>query len=188
MTKHLTFGLILICLATSCNQNKPQTLANELSNFASPYDTLATISLPISMTPESWNNLYSKHIDEYGLPANTDIFLRPYAKLHSNKFYKAIIFISKDETGAPLLISLDKNNNKISELNLLGDWNSNDPSKHTNEIVVIDKDLTISLIDSIKTYDTTIDGDRIESSEKLTIKNESFSISEKGEFMKSSNH
>lgn len=185
MTKHLTSLLILLCLATSCYQKKS---TNEPGTFASPYDTLPTLSLPIIITPESWNDLYSKHINTYGLPVNTDIFLRPYAKLHSNNFYKAIIFISNDETGTPTLISLDKNNNTISELNLLGDWNSNDPSKHTNETVVINKSLEITRIDSIKTYNTTNEGDRIESSEKLTVKNESFSISEKGEFIKSSNH
>ena len=70
----------------------------------------------------------------------------------------------------------------------MGDWNANDPSTHVNETVVINNNLMITLIDSIKTYDTTNEGNRIESSEKLTIKNEIFSISEKGEVIEINNH
>lgn len=192
MIKHLPFALILIFLAISCNQNKTQSetafSSSELGTFASPYDTLPVLSLPITITPESWDTLYSKYIYRYGLPSNTDIFLRPYAKLAGKKFYKAFIFISTDETGTPLLVSFDRNRNKISELSLLGDWNANDPSTHVNETSVINNNLMITLIDSIKTYDTTNEGNRIESSEKLTIKNEIFSISEKGEVIKINNH
>jgi hypothetical protein len=97
-----------------------------------------------------------------------------------SKNYKAIIFISTDETGSPTLITIDRIGNPIDTLFLLGDWASNDPSNGTTEIATINKDLTIHLLDSASTYDLGPDGDRIESTRKLTVTDELYRILNSG--------
>ena len=153
MTKKIFLGLTLICILTNCT-NKPNTTvltgkdATKLESFKSAYDTLDKMEIPITLTPDSWEELYSKHIDKYGFKYGELTIDHPFAKLIDNKSYRGIIFVSTDETGSPVLLTFDKEGNQIDGLMLLGDWGGNDPSIGTSEIMTINKDLTIHLIDS----------------------------------------
>ena len=81
-----------------------------------------------------------------------------------------------------MIITFDKRGNKIDSFALLGDIASNDPSHWTKELSIINTDLTIQLVDSIWSYDLDSDGGRIETSGRLTIKNELHQILESGKF------
>ena len=96
--------------------------------------------------------------------------------LIDNEKYKAVIFVSPDATGSPVLMTFDRNGKQIDGLWLLGDWGNNDPSFGTSEIVTIDKNFTIHMIDSVSSWDLDETGDRIEATKKTTVKNEWYQI------------
>jgi len=179
---------VLIFILTSC-ASKPvaerkvsETIPSEF--FSSVYDTLDPMEIPITLTPDSWSDLYHKHVDKYGLKIGEMTIDHPFAKLIDHKNYKGIIFVSTDETGSPVLLTFDKNGNQIDGLMLLGDWGGNDPSIGTSEITTINKDLTIHLIDSTSTWDVTPDDERIDSTEQLTVTDELYKISDDGKIIK----
>jgi hypothetical protein len=153
---------------------------DNLSTFSSVYDTLDFLDIPIKLTPQSWSELYKTHLDKYGSTEGWELMKHPYAKLTENSNYKGIIFVSTDETGSPTLITIGKNGQPIDTLFLLGDWGGNDPSIGTSEIAIIDRDYNMNLIDSISTFDVGSEGDRIESSRRLTVTNETFRILNNG--------
>jgi hypothetical protein len=190
MNKNLILTITLVSLIVGCNQkvktvkaiNTPDT--TESNYVQSTNDTLPQLSLPITLTPDSWGNLYDEYINKYGINSGVETESRPYAKLIDHKNYKAIIFISPDETGSPTLITFGNDGNKINELSLLGDWGSNDAESKTTESATINENLSIQLIDSIWTYEVVSEGQRIASSEKLAIKKELYKIFDSGEIKK----
>ena len=185
MVDKLVLGLVITCTLTMCS-DKPKTTeqienkVTEVERFKSVYDTLDQMVIPITFRPDEWSDLYSKHLDKYGIKEGWEVMKHPYAKLVDSMNYEAIIFISTDETGSPTLITIDRLGNPIDTLFLLGDWASNDPSNGTTEIATINKDLTIHLLDSASTYDLGPDGDRIESTRKLTVTDELYRILNSG--------
>jgi len=128
--------------------------------------------------------MYKIHLDKYAINDGWELLKHPFARLTENSNYKGIIFVSTDETGSPTLITIDKSGQPIDTLFLLGDWGGNDPSIGTREITTINKDYTIQLIDSISTFDVGPDGDRIVSSEKLNVTNETYRIRDDGKIEK----
>ncbi len=184
MIRRLIWTLTIISMFTTCStKSAADQVQKEISkpeDFKSIYDTLDQLNIPIKLTPDNWSDLYNKHVEKYGIRFGERTLDHPFAKLTENENYKAFIFVSTDETGSPVIITFDRKGNKIDGLGLLGDWGGNDPSIGTTEIAIINKDLTIHLIDSTWTYDLTPDGDRIESSEKLTTKNELYRILNSG--------
>jgi hypothetical protein len=179
MTQRLIFGLIIL-LTTSCAEksktDSTDNSENEMASFSSVYDTLDLLTVPITFTPDSWSDLYKKHLNQYGTKQEWELLRHPYARLTENSNYKGIIFVSTDETGSPTLITIDKANQPIDTLFILGDWGGNDPGIGTSEIATIDKDYNIHLIDSISIFEVGPTGDRIESSGKLTVTNETYRI------------
>lgn len=185
MFKKLFLGSILLSTVTMCSDKSKMTepvesKAAESGLFKSAYDTLDKIEVPVTFRPDEWSDLYMKHLDKYGIKEGWELLKHPYAKLVDCKNYKAIIFISTDETGSPTIITIDRKGNPIDTLFLLGDWGGNDPGVGTNEIATINKDLTIHLLDSASIYDLDLDGDRIESSRKLTVTDELYKILDSG--------
>lgn len=189
MIQRLIFGLTIL-LSTSCSE-KPKTDSvdnipeqKETTTFSSVYDTLDFLTVPITLTPEKWSELYRDHLNKYGTTEGWELMKHPYARLTENSNYKGIIFVSTDETGSPTLITIDKDGQPIDTLFLLGDWGGNDPSIGTSEIVTINKDYIFHLIDSTSTFDVGPDGDRIESTSKLTVTNEKYRILDNGKIEK----
>ncbi len=160
------------------------TLQKDTAAFESVYDTLEFLTVPITLTPEKWIELYRNHLSKYGANEGWELFKNPYARLTENSNYKGIIFVSTDETGSPTLITIDKLGQPIDTLFLLGDWGGNDPSIGTREIVTINRDYTIHLIDSTSIFDLGPDGQRIESTGKLTVANERYRIFDNGKIEK----
>jgi hypothetical protein len=148
--------------------------------FKSIYDTLDQMEIPVTFRPDEWANLHMRHLEKSGLKKGWELMKHPYAKLVDSANYKAIVFVSTDETGSPTLITIDRTGTPIDTLFLLGDWTSNDPSNETIELATINKDLTIHLLDSVTTYDLGPDGDRIESTRKLTISDNLYRILDSG--------
>jgi hypothetical protein len=189
MVNKVVLGLIIISTMTMCS-DKPKTTeqienkVTELEPFKSVYDTLDQMEIPITLTPDKWGDLYKRHLERYGLRLGENTIGHPYARLSENENFKAFVFASTDETGSPVIITFDKKGKEIDGLVLLGDWGGNDPSIGTTELAIINKDLTIQLIDSTRTYDLNADGDRVESSEKLTTKDKLFRILDSGKIEK----
>lgn len=156
----------------------------ETELFKSVYDTLDQMEIPITLTWDTWDDLYNKHVEKYGLGLGEDILEHPFAKLTEEKEFKAFVFVSRDETGSPVIITFDKNGEIIERFGLLGDIASNDPSSWTKELAIINKDFTIQFIDSVWTYDLNSDGGRIESSGKLTTKDQLYRLLDSGKFEK----
>jgi len=148
--------------------------------FNSPYDSLETLSLPITLDTDVWDSLYFIHLDKYGPGEAWEITKRPYMKIAENEHFKAIIFIRSDESGAPVVITIDSAGQQIDGVALLGDWTSNDPSSWTTELATVDKDLTIHLLDSVSSFQLDPDGARIDSTRVLEIKHEYYKINHDG--------
>ena len=165
---------------------QPTTCRDKLKRqcSGSVYDTLDLLSVPIALTPEKWSDLYKRHLSKYGTNEDWELLKHPYARLTENSNYKAIIFVSTDETGSPTLVTIDKGGQPIDTLFLLGDWGGNDPTIGTSEIVTITRDYTIHLIDSTSTFHLGPDGERIESTGRLAVTNERYQIVENGRIEK----
>jgi hypothetical protein len=189
MINKFLLGLVISYTLIMCS-DKPKTTeqienkAADTESFKSVYDTLDQIEIPITLTWDKWNDLYKNHIEKYGPRAGENTTAHPFAKLVARKNFKAFIFVSTDETGSPVIMTFDRTGNVIDGLSLLGDVASNDPGNWTKELSVVNKDMTIQLIDSAWTYRLGASGDRIESSGKLTTKNELYRILESGKFEK----
>lgn len=170
--------------------DKPKTTeqienkVTEAEPFKSVYDTLDQMEIPITLTWDKWDDLYYKHLEKYGPGLGEDITEHPFAKLTEEKEFKAFVFVSRDETGSPVIITFDRNGKMIDRFGLLGDITNNDPSSWTKELAIINKDLTIQFIDSVWTYDLDPDGGRIESSGKLTTKDQLYRLLDSGKFEK----
>jgi hypothetical protein len=189
MAYKLFSGLVITCMLTmsSCKPKSTEQIgskAAEIELFKSVYDTLNQMEIPITLTWKKWDDLYKKHIEKYGLRAGENTIDHPFAKFTEGKNFKAFLFVSTDETGSPVIVTFGRNGNRIDGLGLLGDIASNDPSNWTKELSIINKDLTIQLIDSVWNYSIDSNGGRIESSGKLTIKEESYRILDSGKFKK----
>jgi len=185
ITDKLVFGLVVIGTLTMCSDKPRSTeqtenLPVELKTFESVYDTLDQLQLPVTFKPDAWGNQVMEYLEKYGIKEGWELMKHPYAKLVDSVKYKAIIFVSTDETGSPTLITIDRMGNPIDTLFLLGDGASNDPANRTIELATINTDLTIHFLDSVSTYDLGADGDRIESTRKLEIKDELYKILSSG--------
>jgi hypothetical protein len=189
MDSKLILGLIITSTLTMCS-DKPKSTeqieskVTKTESFKSVYDTLDQMEIPVTLTWDKWDHLCKEHFERYGLRQGENVTDHPYAKLAESENFKAFVFISIDETGSPVIMTFDKNGNELDGLDLMGDVGSNDPSIRTTELAIINKDLTIQLIDSTWTYDVNADGNRIESSEKLATKDELFRILVSGEIEK----
>jgi len=188
MNQSLIFGLTIL-ISTSCSEKKENSVDNigaqkDTTEFVSVYDTLDILNVPVSLTPRKWTELHQRHLERYGVKDRLELLQHPYARLTGNSDYKAVVFISTDETGSPTLITLGKNGLPIDTLYLLGDWSANSPSQETNELVTISKDYLIQLIDSTSTFELSGNDVRIETSRKVTVTNESYRISDKGRIEK----
>jgi hypothetical protein len=184
MVDKLVFGLLIVSTFTMCSDKPKRTgqveNAAEVKLFRSVYDTLGQMEIPVTFRPDEWGDLYMKHLEKYGVKEGQELMKHPYAKLVDSENYKAIIFVSTDETGSPTLITIDRKGNPIDTLFLLGDRASNDPRNETIELATIDKDLTIHLLDSVSTYDLGPNEDRLENTRKLTIADEMYRIHNSG--------
>lgn len=178
------FFLLVMCSVKTKQADEVETNIDETELFKSVYDTLDQMKIPITLTWKKWNSLYEEHLKRYGLKQGENTTDHPFAKLVERKKYKAFVFTSTDETGSPIIITFDKDGKSIDGFSLLGDVASNDPSNWTKELAIINEDLSIELIDSVWTYDLDSAGERIESSEKLTTKNELYRILDTGKFEK----
>jgi hypothetical protein len=189
MVDKLVLGIVIICALTMCSVKPKTTEQNEIKAtetelFKSVYDTLDQMKISITLTADNWGDLYQEHAMKYGIREGDKVIDHPFARLAENGNFKAIIFVSTDETGSPVIMTFDKKGDVIDNLWLLNDSGGNDPSSGTSELATINKDLTIQLIDSTWTYDLGSDGNRIESSVKLTTTDELYRILDSGKIEK----
>lgn len=157
---------------------------NNTLNFQSKYENLEILPLPVKWTSEIWSIICENYLKKQSSLDNSKSQYHPFAKLNIHSNYNAIVFISSNETNAPVIVTFDNIGHPIDTLILMGDWGNNDPSIYTNELVVINKDLTINLIDSTTFYKVDSEGKRIENSAKKKVKIVFYKISKNGKIKK----
>jgi hypothetical protein len=185
MIEKLILGLVISCTLIMCSEKTKTTeqtenWGTEVKPFKSVYDTLDQMEIPVTFRSDEWSDLSMRHLEKYGVKERWELMHHPYAKLVDSLNYKAIIFVSTDQAGSPTLITIDRIGNPIDTLFLLDDWASNDPSNGTLELATINEDLTIHLSDSVSTYDLGPDGDRRESTRKVTVTDKLYRIRNSG--------
>jgi hypothetical protein len=185
MIKKLYKGLLFLFVLMNCT-DKANTTGSAAAtvgvrHFTSVYDSLDKMAVPVVLTSDKWDSLYTIHVDKYGIGGSWKSTLNhPYKKLMDSERYKAIVFVSIDETGAPLLVTIDSLGSVIDSLSLLGDWSSNDAESRTIETATIGSDFSIRLLDSVFTYRLGPEGDRLESTQKLTVTDELYRVLDNG--------
>lgn len=117
--KRTTILYLTLLLGVGCKSN-PET-SSGTGTFSTVYDTLEQLQIPMTLTDETWREMHKKHIDKYGIGNGWELLNHPFAKLSEGEKYKAIIFVSTDETGSPTVVTIDKLGNAIDTLSLLGD-------------------------------------------------------------------
>lgn len=200
MIQRLTFGL-LILLTTSCSKQPGTNSADNLGQgnemtsiptihnssnididsifFESPYDTLRGVEFPWdTSTDGGWLETASIHVDNYGIVNDKDVLKHPYRKVYDTRYYKAVIFISSGHDGSPALVTIGQDQKPIDTLVLLGKWGDDNYEKY--ESVVIRKDKTISLFDSLATHPIADD----KNSKHLVAVLTTFKILDNGRFQK----
>ena len=185
MNKNLVIGILVAIGLSACTRKVDHNeKSQETGLFKSDYDTLKQIELPVLYTWDTWSEQVAGHHERYGVGQGWELSKHPFGKLIDTINYKGIIFISTDETGSPTLITIGRNQNPIDTLFILGDMGSNDPGIKTIEQGSIDNNLVIQLVDSVFTYDVGDAGNRINTTEKLTIKTEKYRIENTGHIKK----
>jgi hypothetical protein len=190
MNKKLKICLNVVCVlfALSCSNSKESSSENNSiitvspdENLKSYYDTLSLIKTPLKINWQYWDSTIQRYMIANGPIKGSNIFDNPFAKVFDNKNYKAIIFISPDESGSPALVTFDRNDSPIDTIFLLGDISSNNPEQWTIEEAEIMENQTIQLLDSISQWKLTSDGARIPDTKKSTIEVKKYKISKSGE-------
>jgi len=176
----VVFLVMAKCHSPKGNENEQRRLASNVLTFRSNYDTLQRLSLPLILNEKIWRELSRKHHETFGFRSADDILTVPFGKLVDSELFKVVIFIFDD----PILVTIDRNQNPIDTLFLLGDNYSNDASTATIEQAIVNTDLSVQLIDSVFTYLIDENEYRIENSKKLEIQTENYRINKTGKILK----
>lgn len=176
-------------LLTACGDQKGntntalQSLEPEGNTFSSRYDSLKVLEIPAKIDWKMWDRETALYRERAGPMKTASLLDNPVAKALDAENYKAIIFVSHDETGAPTLITINKNEQPIDTLFLLGDVSSNDPNWRTVEQAEINADRTIVLLDSVFHWELDDAGNRIDQTMKLTVTGQRFRVLDSGVFV-----
>lgn len=179
----------LVCCAavlTACGDRKGKvetvlrSSSVEGNTFSSRYDSVKVMKLPAKIDWDGWDRETAVYHEKYGPMKTSGLLDNPVAKVLDAENYKAIIFVSHDETGAPTLITVGKHEQPIDTLFLLGDVGSNDPEWRTVEQAEINADGTIVLLDSIFHWELDDTGSRIEQTKSLSVNRQCFRVLDSG--------
>ncbi len=180
MTVKIFLGLALISIFVNCTQQNKATIHDgNILGKQSPKDTIVTLKLPLVISSENWDEMFKK----YGKLGNNEeikLLKHPFAKLVDNEIYEAIICTVPNEVDSPFFVTINKDGKIIDSLFLIGEYGGNDASIGIKEYALINNDMTINIIDSTFSFDVDKDYNRIESSEKLTVKNVLYKVLENG--------
>ena len=168
------------CANTEKNTGHNNVVVSPEDSFKSYYDTLNLMKIPVRINWQYWDSTVQRYMSIYGPIKSSGILENPLAKVFGNKNYKAIIFVSPDETGSPALVTIDRNDSPIDTVFLLGDISSNNPEQWTIEEAEIVDNYTIQLLDSVSRWKVGMDGERIPNSKETTIEIKKYKISESG--------
>ena len=187
------FAILLLCAFSNCSNSSRDTKESEptitekedpkVNTFESYLDTLKSINIPVRFDWANWNKEVGEYMNKYGPVKSEGLLKNPYAKIVDAKNYKGVIFISADATGSPAMVTIDKKENPIDTLFLLGDNYSNDPNWLTIEQAEVSKDQTIVLLDSVFHWDLDSNGDRLQRTKNLTIDKKNYKIVESGKIV-----
>jgi len=181
--RFLIIVAVVFLVMAKCHSPKSyenRSLNSNVLTFQSDFDTLQRLSLPLTLNGKIWSELSRNHYETFGFRKGDDILTEPFGKFVDSELFKGVIFIFDD----PILVTIDRNQNPIDTLFLLGDNYSNDVSTATTEQAIVNTDLSIQLIDSVFTYLVDENDDRIDSSEKLEIQTENYRINKTGKILK----
>src|SRR5689334_10674731 len=133
-----------VALLFTCSERKSK-LNEQAENKAiqSVYDTLRVMDLPLRIDWKEWDREIESYMQKYGPIGSSGLLENPVARISDMPGYKAVIFLSPDETASPALVTIGRDDNPIDTLYLLGDNSSNDPNWLTVEYSEIGSDRTI---------------------------------------------
>ncbi len=180
MKKRLTY-LIGLLLIVSC-ATKPNDFKNYLSQIK-----------PIPTPIKFWTIGYTdkkieNKVDERLFEKYKSVYANEiFGKLYENKQTAGIIYTVYGDVLAPVLITYDKQGNRIDSLGLFDNASGYNLEKETFVSVTLHPDLTIQEVDSTFTYTLNDKGDdRIPGSDKLTVDSIIYSINENGKIIRTS--
>jgi len=156
----------------------------ESKSTRSFYDTLKIMEVPLKIDWEEWDREIESHIQKHGPIGSSGLLGNPVAKVLDAENYRAILFLSPDETASPAFVTIDREGNPIDTLFLLGDNNSNDPNWFTVESSEIQDNQIIALTDSVYHWDLDESGDRIPQTKKVSVERKKFKVLESGKIEK----
>lgn len=178
-TQLLLLSLLLFC----CEQPKKVDKIKKEITFIEFTNNIKQLKFPIEAKCEkdligSTIDLNKETIKKYG-PENCSI----YGKIFENNKYTAIMYLYPTDVSMPIIQTNNKNGTKISSLNLyeISCWE--DESISENSWFIINKDLSIELGDSSTTFERDDNGEIIESTRTIKVRNRTFKINSAGEII-----
>lgn len=173
------FGLILFINCTGQIQDKN-----------SDYKELRD-KLPLIVTPIVFNSNGDIRINAVDLPNNNILkelkyknSFSAFGKIFEAKDFITIIGYIPDDSGTPLLITIDKDGNELDSF-VVYQTVGFDMGYYRSNFVTINADISITLIDSLVTRKINEDrSDEIPGTDSLTVTKSKFNLTDKGKFKK----
>jgi hypothetical protein len=174
--RHLYIGLIII-FGCSTKDNDFDTFTGQLETLQTPI-SMATMRFPEKQTSKTYDKeLFQKF--KYSTAYEV------YGKIYEDDKTVGIIYSVIGDINVPILVTYDKQGNRIDSLNLFENATGFDFESETYEHVTFLANKTIQVIDSTKTWKTDETGeDRIPETETLTIDTLTHRITGDGKIIK----
>ncbi len=169
-------GLIFI-VSCSTKDNDFKKYVGQLETLKTPI-SFGTMRFPEQQTKKTYDrDLFLK----FGNLTAHEV----YGKVFEDEKSIGIIYTVIGDINVPILMTYDKQGNKIDSLNLFENASGFDVVSETYEYVTFNPDKTIQVIDSTKTWTTDVSGEeRILETEKLTIDTLTHFVNEDGKIVK----
>jgi hypothetical protein len=158
MKKHLTIViLVLIVGLSSCSSDKGKSKDNVPAPFRQFLKKFKQLQLPLTLRQDNIDTLGLPNIDMKNVDTlfikNNDGLEKYYGMLPDTNYYYGLIVLYPGGCDyLPVLLTFDKSGNKISEERLLNRGCGEGPGLvYCSATGVINNDLTIYLVDTLKT-------------------------------------
>lgn len=177
----------LLLLLVRCGGSKNDQLTDSLVDLdvGRRYsDSLALIKPPIKFDWHYWDSCVREQMNVNGPISGSGIMYNPWARILTSKSYSAIVFIGIDESGSPVLITVDANDSPIDTVFLLGDISANSPEYWTVENAEVRSNGEIQLMDSVGQWEVDANGARVPETKKVTVVLIKYMINESGKIEK----
>lgn len=180
----LAFLALLVVSCSIQKSEKNQQLKKSEISFVEFSNKLPAVNVPLSASCDkelegSTFGFTNQEIKQFGV-ADASIL----GKLADKEKYTAIIYLYAADRVFPIIVTTDKNGNKISELRLNDGYCGEDESSKDVLAFKIEKDFSIRVTDSVTRFERDENAEIIEATKKTTLKYSQFYINENGKIKK----